>query len=81
MTGQTLGALAGQLAAGVTTARTLVEASLAAIADPAGEGSRTFITVDAAGARSAADHMDVLRKSGRAPSRFAGIPFSVKDIF
>ncbi len=78
---RTLAELASELASGKTTARALVEQSLAAIADPSGEGARAFITVDTEGARAAADHIDHLRKRGRAPSRFAGIPFSVKDIF
>ncbi len=81
MTGATLGVLAQQLDSGKVTARGLVEQSLAAIADPAGEGGRTFITTDATGARLAADHMDGLRKAGRSPSPLAGIPFSSKDIF
>ena len=37
--------LAADLAAGRTTSRALVEAALARIADPAGEGKRTFIKV------------------------------------
>jgi aspartyl-tRNA(Asn)/glutamyl-tRNA(Gln) amidotransferase subunit A len=77
----TLEALARDLETGRTTARALVEGSLARIADPAGEGARTFIAVDAEGARAHADLMDGLRRRGRAPSRFAGIPFSVKDLF
>src|SRR5439155_16589636 len=78
---QTLASLSADLDSGRQTSRGLVEASLAAIGDPAGEGSRAFISVDAEGARAAADYMDGLRKSGHAPSPFAGIPFSVKDLF
>jgi len=77
----TLQALARDLDTGRTTARALVERSLARIADPEGEGARAFLAVDAEGARAAADHLDGLRKRGRAPSRFAGVPFSVKDLF
>lgn len=77
----TLEALARDLGAERTTSRALVEESLARIADPAGEGERAFVLVDAAGARAAADVQDALRKQGRAPSRFSGIPFSVKDLF
>lgn len=73
--------LAGDLAAGKTSAAALVEQSLARIADASGEGGRAFIAVDAEGARAAAANMDALRRRGRAPSRFAGIPFSVKDLF
>jgi aspartyl-tRNA(Asn)/glutamyl-tRNA(Gln) amidotransferase subunit A len=61
--------------------RDLVEQALANISDPAGEGARAFIKVDAEGARAAADFQDQLRRRGRQPSAFAGIPISVKDLF
>src|SRR5437763_5689918 len=77
----TLAALADDLAAGATSARKLVEECLARIADPAGEGPRAFIHVDKDAAIEAADAMDRLRKVDAAPSRFAGIPVSVKDLF
>lgn len=77
----TLEKLADDLASGRASSRALVEESLTRIADPAGEGSRAFLKVDAAGARAAADYQDGLRTRGYAPSRFAGIPFSVKDLF
>ena len=77
----TLQDLSEALANGQTSSRRLVEESLERIADPAGEGARAFIKVDADGARAEADHQDGLRKAGRAASRFAGIPFSVKDLF
>lgn len=77
----TLDALAHDLAAGRTTARALVEACLARIADPQGEGRRAFVRVDAEAARAAAAAQDALRKAGAAPSPFAGIPISVKDLF
>jgi aspartyl-tRNA(Asn)/glutamyl-tRNA(Gln) amidotransferase subunit A len=55
----------------------LVEASLEAIAaDP-----RAFTAVDAAGARAAARLSDRARAEGSAPSNYAGIPISVKDLF
>src|SRR5580765_542929 len=73
--------MARDLAAGRQTSRGLVEESLKAIANPDGEGARAFISVDADGARATADYMDSLRKIGRAPSPFAGVPFSVKDLF
>jgi aspartyl-tRNA(Asn)/glutamyl-tRNA(Gln) amidotransferase subunit A len=77
----TLAALADDLAAGRTTARNLVEECLARIADPAGEGPRAFIHVDKEAALAAADGMDALRKANAAPSPFAGIPVSIKDLF
>ncbi len=69
------------LADGSTTSRALVEQCLARIADPAGEGARAFIKVHAEQARAMADAMDALRRVGRAPGRYAGIPISLKDLF
>src|SRR5256886_2338142 len=77
----TLASLAADLDTGRTTARKLVEECLARIADPAGEGRRAFIHVDKAAAIEAAEAMDRLRKANAAPSRFAGIPVSIKDLF
>ena len=77
----TLATLADDLASGRTTSRKLVEECLARIADPAGEGRRTFIDVDRQAALTAADAMDRLREVNAAPSRYAGIPISIKDLF
>jgi aspartyl-tRNA(Asn)/glutamyl-tRNA(Gln) amidotransferase subunit A len=77
----TLAALAADLDRGATSARKLVEECLAKIADPAGEGQRVFIHVDKDAALDAADAMDRLRKAKAAPSPFAGIPVSIKDLF
>jgi aspartyl-tRNA(Asn)/glutamyl-tRNA(Gln) amidotransferase subunit A len=81
MPNKTLATLADDLARGRTSARKLVEECLARIADPAGEGQRVFIHVDKDAALEAADAMDHLRKANAAPSRFAGIPVSIKDLF
>jgi aspartyl-tRNA(Asn)/glutamyl-tRNA(Gln) amidotransferase subunit A len=77
----TLASLAADLGAGRTTARALVDACLAKIADPQGEGARAFIHVDAEAAIEAAEAMDRLREVKAAPSPFAGIPISIKDLF
>jgi aspartyl-tRNA(Asn)/glutamyl-tRNA(Gln) amidotransferase subunit A len=77
----TLETLATELASGKATSLNLVEACLERIADPAGEGARTFISVDADGARQAAAGFDALRRAGCAPSPYAGIPIAVKDLF
>ena len=61
--------------------RKLVDQCIARIADPAGEGQRVFIHVDKDAAIEAAEAMDRLRKAKAAPSRFAGIPVSIKDLF
>jgi aspartyl-tRNA(Asn)/glutamyl-tRNA(Gln) amidotransferase subunit A len=77
---RTIAQSARDLAAG-TSSRSLVEECLGRILDPAGEGQRVFLKVHADQARTAADYIDYLRKHGAAPSRFAGIPVSVKDLF
>jgi aspartyl-tRNA(Asn)/glutamyl-tRNA(Gln) amidotransferase subunit A len=78
---KTLAELARSLKAGATTSRRLVEECLARIAEPRGEGPRTFLKVHAEAARAAADYYDRLRAHGVALSPWAGIPVSVKDLF
>lgn len=78
---RTLDSLAAALAAGETSSRALVEDCLARIADPAGEGARAFLGVDASAVRSAADRIDARRRRGEPVGRYAGIPVSVKDLF
>ncbi len=68
------------LETGKTTSRALIEESLAAIQAPDGEGARTFTRIYAAQARASADAMDALRRAGRAPGPFAGLPISLKDL-
>ena len=77
----TLIALAQDLEAGRTNARKLVDECLAKIADKSGEGSRAFVHVDVEAAIEAAKAMDRLREVKAAPSPFAGIPVSIKDLF
>jgi aspartyl-tRNA(Asn)/glutamyl-tRNA(Gln) amidotransferase subunit A len=78
---KTLAELARDLEAGATTSRRLVEECLARIADPAGQGPRTFLKVHAEAARAAADYYDRLRAHGVTVSPWAGIPVSIKDLF
>src|SRR5437879_5773955 len=77
----TLATLADDLDSGRTSSRKLVDECLAGIADASGEGARTFIHVDAEAAIEAAEAMDRLREVNAAPSPFAGIPVSIKDLF
>jgi aspartyl-tRNA(Asn)/glutamyl-tRNA(Gln) amidotransferase subunit A len=77
----TLASLAADLESGRTSARKLVDECLARIADPSGEGARAFIHVDAEAAIEAAEAMDRLREVKAEPSRYAGIPVSIKDLF
>jgi aspartyl-tRNA(Asn)/glutamyl-tRNA(Gln) amidotransferase subunit A len=73
--------LAQSLADGRTTSRALVEEALSRIADPAGEGARTFIKVHTEPARTAADAVDAARRVGLKLGRYAGIPIALKDLF
>src|ERR1700730_3584612 len=73
--------IAADLADGRTTSRELVEAALAQITDPGGEGARTSVKVYAERARAAADAQDQLRKAGYTASPLAGLPVSLKDLF
>lgn len=77
----TLAGAARALACGEVTSRELVESCLGRALDPAGEGARAFIHVDAARARAAADAIDRLRSAGAQPGPYAGIPISIKDLF
>src|ERR1700726_154769 len=77
----TLATLADDLDSGRTSARKLVDECLARIADTSGEGTRVFLHVDAEAAIEAAEAMDRLREVKAAPSPFAGIPISIKDLF
>jgi aspartyl-tRNA(Asn)/glutamyl-tRNA(Gln) amidotransferase subunit A len=77
----TLASLADDLEHGRTSARKLVDECLARIADSSGEGARAFIHVDAEAAIETAEVMDRLREAKAAPSRYAGIPISIKDLF
>lgn len=77
----TLATLAGDLEVGRTTSRQLVENCIARISDAAGEGSRVFISFDRDAALATASAMDQLRAHGAAPSPYAGIPVSIKDLF
>src|ERR1700719_2690992 len=77
----TLATLADDLDSGRTSARKLVDQCLARIADASGEGIRAFIHVDREAAIEAAEAMDRLRTAKAAPSPYAGIPVSIKDLF
>jgi len=78
---RTVLAIMADLANGLTSSRELTEAALAQIADPAGEGARTFVKVYGDSARAVADAQDRLRKAGYIASPLAGLPVSLKDLF
>jgi aspartyl-tRNA(Asn)/glutamyl-tRNA(Gln) amidotransferase subunit A len=77
-TGWTARRQAAALAAGETTARALLEAHLERIdRDDGAVGA--FWTLDAEGARAAADETDGRRRAGRARGLFDGVPIAIKD--
>jgi aspartyl-tRNA(Asn)/glutamyl-tRNA(Gln) amidotransferase subunit A len=77
----TLVELSRLLASQKLTSRQLVEQSLAAIRDPAGEGARAFLLVHENEALAAADRVDAQRCAGVKLPALAGIPISIKDLF
>ncbi|MCZ8150627.1 MAG: amidase [Roseomonas sp.] len=81
MSFETIAQAASALSAGSVTAAQLVEEALERIGDPGGEGRHAFVSVQASQARAAAQAMDALRGAGRAPSIWAGIPISIKDLY
>ncbi len=78
---ETLNNRVAALENGSTTAVKMVEEALERIHDPQGEGSRAFVKVHSEQALAAAAAYDGLRAAGAAPSPYAGIPISVKDLF
>lgn len=78
---KTLETLSAELEAGQVTAVALVEQCLAKIADKNGQGGKAFLRVDVDLARETARYIDLLRRHNARPSRYAGIPISVKDLF
>ena len=77
----TIESLAADLAAGRTSSVALTRAALDRAADPAGEGARVFIELDAERALAAARASDALRAAGLVRSPLDGLPVSVKDLF
>src|SRR5262249_33822298 len=69
------------LASQKITSRQLVDQALAAIKDPQGEGSRTFLSVHESESLAAADQVDAQRRGGAKLPALAGIPISIKDLF
>lgn len=77
----TLLELQRKLDAGVISSVALVEKALERIADPAGEGARSFTAVWPEQALAAARASDTLRQAGLTRSPLEGLPVSVKDLF
>ena len=73
--------LARQLDAGTVTAEALAAEALARAEDPKGQGKLVYTRLVADEVMADARHQDALRRRGAHGSRFAGIPFAVKDLF
>src|SRR3954468_1881212 len=73
--------LAGDLLRNERSSRELIEKTLSRIADPQGEGPKTFTLVFGESAKLHADVTDKLRAAGADLSPIAGLPISVKDLF
>ena len=65
----------------MTSSRDRLEAALARIADPAGEGARACLTVYTRAARDAADAADARAKAGISLGPLDGAIVSIKDLF
>jgi aspartyl-tRNA(Asn)/glutamyl-tRNA(Gln) amidotransferase subunit A len=65
----------------MTTSRERTELALARIADPAGEGERSCLTVYADAAREAADAADARASAGRGLGPLDGAVITIKDLF
>lgn len=77
----TLVQAAAGLASGEFTSRQLIADALAKIADPQGEGERTFTQVYADWAQQQALAADQRRAAGKSLSPLDGVPISIKDLF
>jgi aspartyl-tRNA(Asn)/glutamyl-tRNA(Gln) amidotransferase subunit A len=70
-----------ELSGGRGRARELIDQCVARIAEPSGQGARTFLQVFASEATALAETVDQLRSAGVRVPPLAGIPVSVKDLF
>jgi aspartyl-tRNA(Asn)/glutamyl-tRNA(Gln) amidotransferase subunit A len=77
----TLAAARAELTAGRATSAGLTASALQRIADPSGEGTRTFTRVLTERAQRLANASDALREAGLVRSPIEGLPVSVKDLF
>ncbi|MFN0263792.1 amidase [Tepidamorphus sp. 3E244] len=78
---KTLSQLSGELESGKLTARALVDEALERAQGSANQGDVAFISIDADTIRAEAESIDKARAEGNAPSPYAGIPVSIKDLF
>ncbi|MCT8974224.1 amidase [Microbaculum marinisediminis] len=72
---------AARLAANEITSEALVVSCLECARDAGGEGGRVFTDLYAEQALEQARVADRMRRAGVVPSRFLGVPISIKDLF
>ena len=77
----TIASARAELTAGRATSIGLTASALQRIADPSGEGARTFTRVLTERAQHLARASDSLRQAGVVRSPIEGLPISVKDLF
>ena len=73
-------AIAGRVATGALTARTVTEAALARI-EARNPVLNAFTDITAERARAQADRVDAARAAGRPMGPLSGVPFAVKNLF
>src|SRR5436309_7631287 len=73
--------VAGALSSNESSSRELIDKALSRIADPNGEGQKTFTRVFGESAKLYAQATDQLRAAGAELSPLAGLPVSLKDLF
>ncbi|WP_047488462.1 amidase [Terriglobus sp. TAA 43] len=78
---RSIGDVLQQLHSGATTSRMLVEQCLTNIADPNGEGARTFTRINDKALQQANEADALLREGNTANKPLLGLPISVKDLF
>ncbi len=71
--------IAARVRSGAVTARAVTEAALARVAETEPQ-IHAFATLDAAGARAAADAVDAAIAAGTSPGPLAGVPVVIKDL-
>jgi aspartyl-tRNA(Asn)/glutamyl-tRNA(Gln) amidotransferase subunit A len=77
----TLSQFAQMLRDGAASSESLTRSALERATSPVGEGSRTFLEIDHAGAIAQARAADTLRSAGIELGPLMGIPISIKDLF
>src|SRR3954452_4953477 len=73
--------VAGRVTQNEPSSQALIDKALSRIANPDGEGQRTFTRVFDESAKLYSEATDKLRAAGAEMSPLAGLPISIKDLF